>query len=200
MSQLSPTALSTAVREVVTFVDGAGWDQPPQLFALVPTAELAAAEPGVADQLSAGAELTPVAQEGLPGAEDGGTPALDAALARLSWPPAVAGCVLVQEILVLPPDAEAELDDAVAHAVGAPGADEASAEQAAIDHAARHPARREARLVAAVLRGGDALCLLQLRPAGGEEPTAVAGQDGPELLEHPELAPNLVAALRATLD
>ena len=51
MSLLSPSALSVCVREVVAFVDSAGWDQPPQLFALVPTAELRAAEPGVADQI-----------------------------------------------------------------------------------------------------------------------------------------------------
>lgn len=202
MSLLSPSALSVCVREVVAFVDAAGWDQPPQLFALVPTAELAAAEPGIADQLDGAAELTPVAQDALPGAESGDaggqTPALDAALAAISWPDGVAGCALVHEILILPPEAEAELDDAVAHAVGAPGADEASAEQAAIEHAAQHPARREARLVAAVLREGQALCLLQLRPAPGEDTPATAGQEGPELLEHPELAPNLVAALHAT--
>jgi hypothetical protein len=204
MSQLSPSALSACVREVVAFVDAGGWDQPPQLFALVPTAELAAAEPGVADQLAEGSELTPVAQEGLPGSNGtggpDGSPDLDAALATLSWPPAVAGCALVHEILVLPPDAEAELDEAVAHAVGAPGADEATAERVAVEHAASHPDRREARLVAAALRGGPTLCLLQLRPRPGEEPAQVAGQPGPELLEHPELAPNLVAALLATLE
>src|SRR4051812_41258822 len=44
-------ALPVAVREVEDFIAGAGWDQAPQLFALVPTAELLAAEPSLADRL-----------------------------------------------------------------------------------------------------------------------------------------------------
>lgn len=185
MSQLSPSALSTCVREVVEFVDAAGWDQPPHLFALVPTAELAVVEPGLAGQLS-DAELTPVAQDELPsgghdgpGGGDGTGPALDTALATISWPPGVAGCALVQEIVILPPDAERELE-------------QLGDEHSALDHAARHPERREARLVAGVLRTGESLCLLQMRPAGD------AGRA--ELLEHPDLAPNLLDALRATFE
>jgi hypothetical protein len=53
-----------------------------------------------------------------------------------------------------------------------------------------HPQRREARLVAGVLRDGSAACVLRVR---GDE-------DAPdEIVEHPELAPNLVDALRETL-
>lgn len=189
MSLLSPSALSACVREVVDFVDSAGWDQPPQIFALVRTDELAEAEPELATGLASGSELTPVAQEPLPGGTEGGSPELDAALAGISWPEGVAGCALVQEILILPPDAEAELDEAP--------------EDAILELAAAHPLRQEARLVAAVLRGGESLCLLQLRPDAAE----LAAQDSfaaavaePELLEHPELAPNLVAALLATFE
>jgi hypothetical protein len=178
MSQLTPTALSTCVREVVEFVAAGGWDQPPQLFALVPTAELLAQEPDLHGQLDAAAELTPVAQDALPGGVEGASPEIDAALAQILWPAGVSGCALVQEVLILPPDAEAELDAADA------GTD-------ALARAAAHPGRREARVVAAVLRDGQALCLLQLR--------ADAPADGsPELLEHPDLAPGLVAALHAT--
>ena len=43
-----------------------GWDLQPQLFALVPTADLAAAEPALLDQLDDGHELTPIAQDPLP--------------------------------------------------------------------------------------------------------------------------------------
>lgn len=178
MSQLSPTALSTCVREVVEFVDAGGWDQAPQLFALVPTAELLAQEPDLQGQLDGAAELTPVAQDALPGGTAGEAPGLDAALAQILWPDGVAGCALVQEVLVLPPEAEDELD-----AAGA-GAE-------ALARAAAHPGRREARVVAAVLRDGGALCLLQLRADAPSE-------GAPELLEHPELAPGLVAALHAT--
>lgn len=190
MSQLSPSALSTCVREVVEFVDAAGWDQPPQLFALVPTAELLAEEPGLAGTLTADLELTPVAQDALPGASgDGpadGSPELDAALGAILWPDGVAGCALVQEVLILPPGAAAELDAMVTRSAAD---DRAAAERTAVEHAAAHPERQEARLVAAVLRSGESLCLLQLRSA-----------NTPELLEHAELAPNLVAALRATLE
>jgi len=190
MSQLSPSALSTCVREVVEFVDAAGWDQPPQLFALVPTAELLAEEPGLAGTLTADLELTPVAQDALPGGAGGGpadgSPELDAALGAILWPDGVAGCALVQEVLILPPGAAAELDAMVTRSAAD---DRAVVERTAVEHAAAHPERQEARLVAAVLRSGESLCLLQLRAV-----------NTPELLEHPDLAPNLVAALRATLE
>lgn len=180
MSQLSPTALSTCVREVAEFVAAAGWNQAPQLFALVPTDELAAAEPALAPDLGGG-ELTPVAQEEL--ADDEG---LATALATLTWPDGVSGCALVQEILILPPAAEAEVD--------------ALDPEQVLTHAAAHPDRREARLLAGVLRDGSALCLLQLRPVepAPADDDSAAAETGVELLEHPELAPNLVAALHAT--
>ncbi len=165
-------ALPEVAREIEDFVATGGWDQPPQLFALVATAELLAAEPGIAAQLDASAPLTPIAQEPITGG------ALDEALAAIAWPPGVAGCAVVQEVAVLPPAAEADLD---AHD---------SSPETLIRLAAAHPARREARLVAAVLRDGPGACVLRLR--GGEDPLE-------ELVEHPDLAPNLLEALRDTL-
>jgi hypothetical protein len=164
--------LPAAAREVEDFVSSAGWDQPPQLFALVPTAELLAKEPGLAARLDAAATLTPVAQDSLPD-ED-----LADVLATIVWPDAVAGCALAQEIVVLPSDAEDELAGA--------GTDEALSRRIA----AEHPQRREARLVAAVLRDGSVACVLRVR---GDDVTP------DEIIEHPELAPNLADALRATL-
>src|SRR3954464_12791063 len=87
-------------REVEEFVASAGWDQPPQLFALVPTAALLDEQPELAGQLDASSPLTPVAQDPLPEGD------LGDALARIAWPDLVLGCALVQEIIVLPPDAE----------------------------------------------------------------------------------------------
>ncbi|QUH00351.1 hypothetical protein HUO13_05520 [Saccharopolyspora erythraea] len=161
-------ALRVATREIEEFVGAAGWDQPTQIFALVPTTELLASQPNLADQLDPESALTPIAQESLP-ADD-----LAEALARISWPEQVAGCAIVQEIVVLPPEAEAELPT-----------DGEQARQAA----AEHPERREARLVAAVLRDGGGACLMRLR-AEGEE----AG----EVVEDADLAPNLLDALRET--
>ncbi|MGI8310296.1 PPA1309 family protein [Saccharopolyspora hattusasensis] len=162
-------ALTSAAREIEEFVDAAGWDQPAQVFALVSTGRLLAAEPGLADQLDPNAPLTPIAQEALP-AED-----LAEALGRIEWPEQVSGCALVQEIVVLPPEAEAEL----------PG-DSEEARQIA----AEHPERREARLVAAVLRDGGEACVMRLRAPGAES--------GGEVIQDPSLAPNLLTALHAT--
>lgn len=167
-------ALPEAAREVEQFVGSAGWDQPPQLFALVPTDDLLASEPTLADQLTDAGPLTPVAQDSLPDGE------LDTALARIEWPPGVAGCALAQEIVVLPPQAADQLADRLADPDGAPRA------------AVEHPERREGRLVAAVLRDGLGACVLRLR-----EPAEADGDA--ELLEHPDLAPNLLRALHATL-
>ena len=57
---LSPTEqaerLLAGLVEIERFVGQAGWDQPARLFALVPTEELLAAEPGLVDQLTVTAE------------------------------------------------------------------------------------------------------------------------------------------------
>jgi hypothetical protein len=169
MSASHAKHLSAVAREVEDFVATAGWDQPPQLFALVPTADLVEREPELVGQVDPAAPLTPIAQDSLP-SED-----LAEALAGIMWPDAVHGCALAQEIVVLPPEAESTL----------PMGDSAMRQIAA-----EHPRRREARLVAAVLRDGTAACVLRLR--GDDE------HDG-DVVEHPELAPNLTDALLATL-
>ena len=168
--------LSALAREVEDFVSTAGWDQPPQLFALVPTAELVEREPDLVGQVDQAAPLTPVAQDALPN-ED-----LAEALAAIMWPDAVHGCALAQEIVVLPPEAEATL----------PTGDSTAESDAMRRIAAEHPRRQEARLVAAVLRDGTTACVLRLR-AEGQDPS------DDEIVEHPELAPNLTDALLTTL-
>jgi hypothetical protein len=168
----SPVLLRAVAREVEEFVATAGWDQGLQLFALVPTAELLAQQPELAGQLDPEASpLTPIAQDELPDAD------LAEALLGIVWPDVVAGCALAQEILVLPPEAEEKLR-----------AEELGDEEARA-FAAAHPQRREARLVAAVLRDGTAACVLHLR-GNTEMPD--------EVVEHPELAPNLTNALLNT--
>lgn len=164
--------LATLAREIEDFVGAAGWDQGPQLFALVPTTELLAEQPDLAGQVDADAALTPIAQDALPSDD------LGDALAQIQWPDAVHGCALAQEIVILPPDAQSEVESA--------GEDSAGLERIA----AAHPQRREARLVAAVHRNHAAACVLRLRGLDS---------DPEEIVEHPELAPNLVDALLATL-
>ena len=162
--------LATAVAEVEQFVGSAGWDRPPQLFALVRTRELAAAEPSLAAGLDS-SEFTPIAQDALPDHD------LERALAQVAWPPAVAGCALVQEIVVLPPSAQEVLS---------PDPTTAAAQAAA------HPERTEARLVAGVLRDGPRACLLRVRVGAGTEELP--------LLRGAELAPNLLDTLAHTFD
>jgi hypothetical protein len=187
------TALYRCIREVAEYADTEGWNRPPQMFALVPTADLVAAEPSLEDQLADGAELTPIAQEPFPDDVSGDSMALEEFLATTSWPLAVRGCVLVQQIVVLPPDAEQTLDEAIAPLL----ADRDAADRAARDAAQTHPGRRDARLFAGVLRDGTSLCLLQLRPEENEEEDLFGDLD---LRTYPNLAPNLVEALRHTLE
>ncbi len=178
-------ALPAAAREVEEFVASAGWEQPAQVFALVSTQQLLTSEPGLAEQLDPAAPLTPVAQDSLP-AED-----LSEALARIIWPDQVVGCALAQEIIVLPPSAESELPETN----GDP--------EAARKRAAEHPDRREARLVAAVLRDGGHFCVMRLR-ATGDSGTGDSGMGdsgtGDEIIQDSSLAPNLVKALLETFE
>lgn len=163
--------LAAAIAEIEAHVHAAGWDRPATLFALVRAARFAADDPGTARRLGVdrqdGAALTPIEQEDLP---DG---PLDEVLAGLEWPPSIAGCAVSQEIVILPPSAEAELTEA----------------QLA-ERAADHPERREARLVVGALREGTSAALLRVRSADGSEDALLTG---------PDLAPNLVDALLATL-
>jgi hypothetical protein len=166
--------LQDTLVEIERHVAGAGWDQPPQLFALARTSDLVETEPefaaalGLAGDLPTGA-LTPVEQDPLPGGP------LDESLAKIGWPDEVAGCALVQEVVVLPPDVEAALPQ---HA-------------GVLDWVAEHPERREARLAVAVLRDGSRACAVRLRAAGADEDALLVGED---------LVPNLAEALLATLD
>ncbi len=165
-------ALFAVVGEVEAHVAEAGWDQPPQLFALVDTEQLLRAEPQLAESLGLIAavpgSLTPVAQEAL------ADQPLDEALARIQFGTEVLGAVLVHEVLILPPAAEAALDEA--DPVGG---------------AAVHPDRRDVRMVVAVVRDGTRECLLRVRGSDGQTD---------ELLSGPDLAPALADALLATLD
>ena len=163
--------LSFVVGEVEGHVAEAGWDQPPQLFALVQTEALLRAEPSLAQSMGLvpgdPSSLTPVAQDAL------GDGPLDEQLASLVFGADVLGVVLAHEVLVLPPSAEALLE-----------VDEASV-------AAEHPERREVRMVVGVARGGTTSCVLRLRGAG---------EDADERVTGPDLAPALSAALLATLE
>ncbi|WP_405061211.1 PPA1309 family protein [Kribbella sp. NBC_01505] len=178
VGMLPSDALSRAVIEIEKHVSGAGWDQPAQLFALVPTEELLRAEPQLAAELGAddmSQPLTPVAQGELPGAlED---EHLADALARIEWPDGVSGCALAIERIVLPAAAEAGLSSA-----------DADAELARM--AGSDPRRHEVRMVAAVLREGDRFGAVRLR-SHDEDSAVLTGTD---------LVPTLCEVLSLTFE
>ncbi|AXT84210.1 hypothetical protein C6I20_02710 [Aeromicrobium sp. A1-2] len=167
--QLMPDSpLRRVALEVEAHVATEGWDQAPRLFALVPTADLVAREPGLADQLSADPDsITPIEQE-LSGDRE-----LEDLLTEIVWPDAVAGCAAVVERIMLPPEAEASLPD---------DPDELLAAVAA------HPDRREVRLVAAITRDGRTHSTVRAR-----EPIDAELLEGPDLV--PGLIEHLLRTL-----
>lgn len=166
---LSPDALGGALRDIIEFVDDAGWGHPPALFALVPTKTLAAQQPGLVSP-DDDSELSPIAQEPL--TEVTSDADLERVLATTSWPASVAGAALLQEIVIVPPGTDTEL--------------------AYPDHRAQ-PDRRAARLIVGALRDGRNLALLHVRPEPGEQ------VDGIELRTASDLALGVRSALRQTL-
>lgn len=183
---LTQQALNRAVRETVEFVHAEGWDKPPTLFGLVPTAMLAdTVDPGLfdADALD-NAPLTVIAQEPLPEGIEGGSPELSDFIARTFWPAGIVGCVLAQEILILSPDdadsfADVSLEEIRAH-TGSNGA-------------------RQARLFTGVLDDGPSLTLIQLRPTEAElAERGPFAEDDFELLDGSGVADGVINALRGT--
>src|SRR4051794_18998371 len=88
--------LTLAALDTERHVARSGWDQPVRLFALVPTSELLAHEPHLADGMAphdavTGA-LSAVEQDELPDSEG-----LEDLLARIAWPEQVAGCAIAVE-------------------------------------------------------------------------------------------------------
>lgn len=158
--------------EAVEFVHAEGWDAPPTLFALVPT-ELLVDQLEELDRLEREdnpSPLTLVVQD-LPESIRPGSDELADYVARVAWPGQVAGVILAQEIRFL----------------------DSSAGQGA------EP--RPARLFSGVLREDDIeLTLLQLQPTEEElEAGGLFAQDEIQLRGGPDVAPNVIAALRYSL-
>lgn len=166
--------LRGVVLELEKHASASGWDQPARLFALVPTADLLANEPALAEMLEIpeGADLTgsltPVEQEEVP---DDDT--LEDLLSQIIWPAEVQGAAVIVERLVLPPS------------VGELPEDPAEAQQVA----ETHPDRQEVRIIAGATRTGTSYCALRLR--SHDEDFAV--------IEGTDLVPALLELLHGTL-
>lgn len=168
-------ALVAVVRELEEHAAEQGWDQPARLFALVPTGELIAREPGLAAAMGLtespdGASYTPVEQESLAPDEP-----VERTLERIMWPDEVHGAAVVVERLVLPPSADGDLPEDPS---------------AALEYATDHPDRQEVRIVAAAVRDGGTFCALRLR--SHDDPFSV--------LESRDLVPALLELLAGTLE
>lgn len=166
-------ALLAALVEIESFVGRSGWDQPARLFGLVPTAELIAAEPSLADQLTVTSPdaLSSIEQEDFhPGTD------LFTALSRIVWPWSVPGSALSTERSFLPPECEADIPSD-------PGA--------AAEFVAHHPQRVDVRVVAGCLRVGSGEvvthCLARLK------------SNPDDLLTGAEMVPALTQTLVTTL-
>ncbi|HEX5769562.1 MAG TPA: PPA1309 family protein, partial [Nocardioidaceae bacterium] len=162
--------LATAVREIEEHAAEDGWDQPSRLYALVPTSDLLAREPGLAaamgiDEASAAGSLTPVEQDHTPVDRS-----LEEVLERIMWPAEVFGCAAVVERLVLPPEVDSEIPEDP---------------EAAEAFAASHPERQEVRIVAAATREGSTYCALRFR----------SHDDATSVVESPDLVPALLELL-----
>ena len=175
---IDPT-LRGAVLELEQHAAQAGWDQPAQLFALVPAGDLLAQDPQMAALVGLGPDTHP---DVLVTVEQGELPPevpLEELLAQIEWPDEVRGAAVVVERLVLPPSAGEVPEDP----------DEAAA------FAAAHPEREEVRIIAAARRpvegwpDGSTYAAMRLRSR--DEDFAV--------LEAPDLVPGLLELLSSTL-
>lgn len=167
--------LTQAVHEIEKSASTLGWDRPSTVYALVPTSELLELEELPADMrahLQAGwdgtaSALTAVIQEDLPGSD------LEDTLAQLAWPDSVVGAAVCTERVMVPPEAQAQAPDDPTEA---------------LEYFANHPDRDEVRIVAGVLRTGEAWCAIRARSHDRDD----------EVAEGSNLVPGLVEALFAT--
>ena len=174
MPDSASVTLDRLTLDLERHVAAGGWDQPPQLFALVETADLVRREPQLAEQLGLAAavdpgSLTPVDQGELPEHAS-----LDELLGGIVWPPEVLGAAITVERLMVPPSVEQDMPPE---------------EGDALRWLAEHPDRQEVRLVVAVLRDGSRSCALRMR----------AHDDETSVLTGPDLVPGLAEALAETL-
>lgn len=173
---MTPTsaALTACLLEIERHVAEAGWDQPARLYALVPTAELLAAEPSLAAQLGL-TEPEPGAlssiEQDVVTLRSADADDLLTALERIAWPPSVFGCAVALERVFLPAGLEA----------GIP-ADPAEAAR----YVAAHPRRQEVRVVVGVTRDEARHGVGRLRSTG-------------DLFGDADLVPGLASVLASTL-
>lgn len=167
--------LNAALLEAVDFIQSEGWDRPATLFALVPT-EL------VADALELTEERNPlslIVQDDLPEHIRPGSEELGEFVASIRWPKQVVGAILAQEISF----------------VDSSQGEDAQAQQARLFSGILDAGARDGAESAGM---GAERTVLQLRPSEAELDADPFGQDKVELRGGEDIAPGVIAALRAT--
>ena len=141
----SSASLEACLLEIERYAGRFGWDQPARLFALVPTAELLASSPELADQITENSpgSFSSVEQEDFHSSTD-----LFSDLINLTWPSAVKGCALVTVRAFLSSEYEGQIPEDPAQAA---------------DFVTNHPERQDLRIVAGALRDGTSICIARLR-------------------------------------
>lgn len=165
--------LRAAVLELERHASSAGWDQPAQLYALVPAGDVLGADPRAAEIVGLPSDVDPATLVTIEQGDLPGDMSLEQLLEQIEWPEEVRGTAVVVERVVLPPSVEEvpeDLEEAARFAQG-------------------HPEREEVRIVAGALRGGGSYAAMRLR----------SRDDDFAVLEAPDLVPTLLELLQKTL-
>lgn len=155
--------LLQVAQETEQHVAADGWGQRERVFALVPTADLVAAEPSLADALAGAGRYSPIEQELPEGVE------LEEYLGRLAWPRSVTGCALAVERLRAAPAAEGQTADEAGGTASGDGPDDTA------------PGTEPVRLVVVATREGERFTLVRFAAHDSDDAVAVGAEVGTDL-------------------
>ena len=183
-ADLPPADLLQVAQETEQHVAADGWGQRERVFALVPTADLVAAEPSLADALAGAGRYSSIEQELPEGVE------LEEYLGRLAWPRSVTGCALAVERLRAAPAVGG--GDAGEGDVAAGGGEAGEAGDAPGPGGAGTSGgeTEPVRLLVVATRDGDRFTLVRLAAHDSDDSVAVGREVGTDLQQ----------ALAATLE
>ncbi|OLT28573.1 hypothetical protein BJF82_03090 [Kytococcus sp. CUA-901] len=159
-------------QETEQHVAADGWDQRERVFALVPTADLVAAEPSLADALAGAGRYSSIEQELPEGVE------LEEYLGRLAWPRSVTGCALAVERLRAAPAAEGQTADEAGGTASGDGLGDTASEGGSGDTA---PGTEPVRLLVVATREGERFTLVRFAAHDSDDAVAVGAEVGTDL-------------------
>lgn len=155
--------LLQVAQETEQHVAADGWGQRERVFALVPTADLVAAEPSLAEALAGAGRYSSIEQELPEGVE------LEEYLGRLAWPRSVTGCALAVERLRAAPAAEGQTADEAGDTASEGGAGDTA------------PGTEPVRLVVVATREGERFTLVRFAAHDSDDAVAVGAEVGTDL-------------------